>query len=183
MKIFTIFLDFEGVINKVNTNDEFLDLKSLEIVYKLVEFYDAQVVIISSYGILTLDNLERQKLIKDYLSQKTKLNMDYVSTINPYLEPKERIDKINYTYRGLGIIDYINKNNIKDYVIIDDSYDDEYQKLNLNYYKVDGKYGLREEDFHKIIHHDYSIKQLPKVEHEEKRNLNILKKQYIKKKI
>ena len=133
-----IFLDFDGVINN---NDDLITEESILTLKKIIHEYQAKVVVISSW---IMDGREERK-IRDFLD---KLGIHNIDFINPNLIGTFENNELNY--RFLGIADYLLNNPQINYLILDDEYDDEYNRLNLNHLKTNMDTGLVLSDYNKV---------------------------------
>lgn len=106
-----IFLDIDGVLalpqNKLSDKHESFefDLKCVQILKEICREYEAKIVVTSSWR------------INKTISQLKELFSHY--DLDMYIEDK-LMDNIDYTERENGIKDYIIRNRINNYIIIDD---------------------------------------------------------------
>ena len=111
-----IFLDIDGVLNDNSTP---LSIESLESLKQLINYYNAQIVIISSRQQNGTAN--RRKRIKYQFEKLGIYNIDF---IDPNFEGS--MCDLKLPSRVLGIIDYLRNNEIANYVILDDDYHNAY---------------------------------------------------------
>lgn len=156
MKKFTIFLDFDGVLNNdqttfliknyVDGNHTGYDRVNTLVLNRFIEKLftewatdtELQIVICSNWrNFYTLQ--EMKGLLKFYLEDKWIDLIVDTTEVGLFLEREWS--------RAEQVRNYISKNNIEDYVILDDelSYD-EYPEMMMHWIKTNPSYGLREED-------------------------------------
>ena len=117
-----IFLDIDGVLNSEHTLDQTSKTNAsiicdqyLENIRNIVEKTDAKIVLSSSWRTYFDDNIDKPiNIWAIYLNQKlAKYNLK-IHDLTPH--PKGLFS----SERGLEIKTYIDKHNVKDYVVIDD---------------------------------------------------------------
>lgn len=135
-----IFLDIDGVLNDNTTS---LSIESLENLKQLINYYNAQIVIISSRQQNGTAN--RRKRIKYQFEKLGIYNIDF---IDPNFEGN--LFEFKIPSRLLGIIDYLKHNKESNYVILDDDYHNKYKLIGLNFYKTNPNKGLTKKDLPKI---------------------------------
>lgn len=144
-----IFLDIDGVLK--NNTDKYSS-EALTVLLKLINKYNAKIVIISSlFGNGTLGR--RKKLIKIF-------NNFGIYDID-FIDPNYECFFLNVKISGrvIGIIDYLRKNRWINYIILDDEFERKYKYLGLNYFKTNKNKGLLEKDLSKIEFKKVSKKQ------------------------
>ena len=162
-----IFLDFDGVINN---NDDLTTDESILTLKKIIRDYQSKVVVISSW--IMDGREERKRKIIDFLN---KLGIHNVDFINPNLTGT--FADIELNYRFLGIADYLLNQPQTHYLILDDEYDDEYTKLNLNHVKTNMNTGLVLSDYDKVIFTKPDLSVLSQISIQEK-DLSLNKRVY-----
>lgn len=136
-----IFLDIDGVLNDNCSN--FL-LESIETLKILVKKYNAKVVMITSLQKNGTEN--KRKLLKHQFEELKVSNIDFIDP-NFY----GSLCDIKLPSRLLGIVDYLKNNEVANYVIIDDEYQNDYKLICLNHYKTMPFKGLTYKDLPKIL--------------------------------
>ena len=136
-----IFLDIDGVLN--DNCSEFLS-ESVEVLKLLVQIYNAKVVMISSQQMNGIET--RRKSLKYQFEKLSIYNIDFI-------DPNFRggLGDIKLPSRLLGIVDYLKKNEITNYVILDDDYHNDYKLICLNHFKTLPFKGLTYKDLPKIV--------------------------------
>ena len=121
-----IFLDIDGVLN--DNCSEFLS-ESVEVLKLLVQIYNAKVVMISSWQMNGIET--RRKALKYQFEKLSIYNIDFIG-------PNFRggLGDIKLPSHLLGIVDYLKKNEITNYVILDDDYHNDYKLICLNHFKT-----------------------------------------------
>lgn len=121
-----IFLDIDGVLN--DNCSEFLS-ESVEVLKLFVQIYNAKVVMISSWQMNGIET--RRKSLKYQFEKLSIYNIDFI-------DPNFRggLGDIKLPSRLLGIVDYLKKNEITNYVILDDDYHNDYKLICLNHFKT-----------------------------------------------
>lgn len=137
-----IFLDIDGVLN--NNNKIIVSEESINVLKEFIKKYNAKVVLISSWQMSGTFN--RRKLIKEYFDELGIYDIDF---IDPNFVGEFCDIKINS--RLLGIIDYLKKEELCNYVILDDEYYNNYKLLCLNHYRTKSFKGLTYKDYDKIL--------------------------------
>lgn len=173
-----IFLDIDGVLN--DNYSEFLS-ESIEVLNLLVQIYNANVVMISSWQMNGTET--RRKMLKYLLEQLCIYNIDF---IDPNFEGN--LGNIKLPSRLLGIVDYLKNNEITNYVILDDEYHNDYKLIRLNYFKTMPFNGLTYKDLSKIVlkpvninnfkNINYQYRQLKNYEVVTNNLIKVLKKKY-----
>ena len=144
-----IFLDVDGVLNNDFTiefcgNCCGIEDNKVELLSKLVKATNAKIVLISTW--------------KETWEKKEKENQDMMAN---YLDEKlAKYDLIamdktkdDYYHRGQGVLNYVNKHNVKNYVIIDDEKFEDYDIDGIlnHLVQTSPRYGLVEEDVQKSL--------------------------------
>lgn len=173
-----IFLDIDGVLNDNNSN---FSLKSIEVLKQLIQIYTAKVVIITSWQMNGTEN--RRKALKHQLK---KLGIYDIEFIDPNFEGK--LYDIQLPSRLLGIVDYLKKHHVSNYVILDDDYHNDYRLICLNHYRTMLLKGLTYRDLPKITfkpvnlnnfkYINYQYRKLGKYELVTNNLVKVLKKKY-----
>ncbi len=173
-----IFLDIDGVLN--DNCSEFLS-ESVEVLKLLVKIFNAKVVIISSWQMNGIET--RRKALKYQFEKLCIYNIDFI-------DPNFRgsLCDINLPSRLLGIVDYLKKNEITNYVILDDEYHNDYKLIHLNHFKTMPFKGLTYKDLPKIVlkpvnlnnfkHINYQYRQLGDYELVTNNLIKVLKRKY-----
>ena len=174
-----IFLDIDGVLinnNEVNFNEE-----SVNILKELIKKYNAKVVMITSWQLNGTET--RRNKIRQTFEQLGIYNIDF---IDPNFEGN--IFDIKLPDRIIGIVDYLNKNKIEKYIILDDEYQRDYKLTCLNHYRTKTFKGLTYKDLNKIQlksvnsnnfkYINYQYKKLGDYELVTNNLIKILKKKY-----
>lgn len=173
-----IFLDIDGVLNDNTTP---LSIESLENLKQLINYYNAQIVIISSRQQNGTAN--RRKKIKYQFEKLGIYNIDF---IDPNFEGN--LFEFKIPSRLLGIIDYLKYNKEINYVILDDDYHNKYKLIGLNFYKTNKNKGLLKKDLPKITlkpvnlnnfnHINYYYRELGNYEIATNKLMKVLRKKY-----
>ena len=173
-----IFLDIDGVLNNsiVIFNEE-----SVNALKELVMRYNAKVVMITSWQGNGTVNI--RKRFEKRLEQFDIFDNDF---IDPNYEGK--LLDIELPSRLLGIVDYLKKNEVANYVILDDEYKKYYKLVCLNYYRTKTLKGLTYKDLNKIKlkpvnsnnfkYINYQYRQLGDFELVTNNLIKVLKKKY-----
>ncbi len=135
-----IFLDIDGVLNDIRV--EFSE-ESINVVKELIKIYNAKVVMTTSWQLNGTTN--RRKYIANRLEEQGIYDVDF---IDPNF--KGCFLNIDVPDRVLGIIDYLKRHDVSNYVILDDDYHNDYKLLCLNYYRTLPLRGLTYKDLPKI---------------------------------
>lgn len=135
-----IFLDIDGVLNDIRVK---FKEESVNVVKELKKIYTAKVVMITSWQLNGIIN--RRKYIANKLEDQGIYDIDFI-------EPNFKGNFLNIEIpdRVLGIIDYLKKQDVSSYVILDDEYHNDYRLLCLNHYKTSPLKGLTYKDLSKI---------------------------------
>lgn len=173
-----IFLDIDGVLNDNTTS---LSIESLENLKQLINYYNAQIVIISSRQQNGTAN--RRKRIKYQFEKLGIYNIDF---IEPNFEGN--LFEFKIPSRLLGIIDYLKYNKESNYIILDDDYHNKYKLIGLNFYKTNKNKGLLKKDLPKITlkpvnlnnfnHINYYYRELGNYEIATNKLIKVLRKKY-----
>ena len=143
-----IFLDIDGVLN--DNNNKFL-LECFEVLKQLIQKYNAKIVMITSWQKNGTET--KRKKIRELFE---KLDINNIDFIDPNFEGK--LYDIKLPSRLLGIVDYLNNNELSNYVILDDEYHNDYSLICLNHYRTKSFKGLMVKDFSKIIFKPVNLK-------------------------
>lgn len=149
-----IFLDIDGVLN--DNGDNNFNLESVNVVKRLVEENSAKVVVISSwqgFGTKRRRNKTEEKL--------NSVGIDVYDFIDPNLEGD--ICDMSLSYRCVGIVDYLKKNSLCNYIILDDEFHNDYRLMCFNYFKPSKWVGLKEKDYDKLYFKKVNLNILNKV--------------------
>lgn len=135
-----IFLDIDGVLNDIRVK---FKEESVNVVKELKKIYTAKVVMITSWQLN--GTINRRKYIANKLEDQGIYDIDFI-------EPNFKGNFLNIEIpdRVLGIIDYLKKQDVSSYVILDDEYQNDYRLLCLNHYKTSPLKGLTYKDLSKI---------------------------------
>lgn len=149
-----IFLDVQGVLTSHNYKDEKnrnLNPKKIKLLKKIIKKTNSQIVLISNWRkYKTKKEINnRYKVLEKNLK---KYNIKIYDCVASYAKDINKENDKRYTYRSGFVYDYIKKNNIEKYVIIDDR-DQKWNLFNLEKHvvKTKNKKGLRRKDIRKAI--------------------------------
>ena len=123
-----IFLDFDGVITTPKSKWQ-IDQNKVNLITKICKETGAKIVVSSSWGV--------GKSIQD-LRNITSFDQEFSNLIVGNIEHK-------YSLRGENIQEYIDNNNIKNYIIIDDASDVLEEQL-LRFIQTDTYFGISERE-------------------------------------
>lgn len=144
-----VFLDIDGVLNNDFTTDDCcgftgIDDEKIELLKKIVVSQNASIVLISTW--------------REYWEKEEKEKQDELAN---YLDKKfekfglKVLDKTedDYCHRGNGILDYVKKHEIKNYVILDDEDFVDYDLVDITSHliKTSPRYGLVEDNVQDAI--------------------------------
>lgn len=153
-----IFLDIDGVLN--SNHEELLEEESIFLLNKLIKLTNGKVVIISSWFYPETPGI-KEKVINVLINK----GVEFINGVD-FIDPNYtgQIENIKLAPRTIGIINYINDNDIKKHIILDDQYDNDYELCNLNYYKTDSFKGLTKDDYLKISQNfNFKLKKIPNI--------------------
>lgn len=151
-----IFLDIDGVLNNNYSN---ISSESIDVIKQLIQKNNAKVVMITSHQQNGTD--AKRNLIKQKLEELDIYNIDF---IDPNFEGY--ILDIKLPSRILGIVDYLKKNEVSNYVILDDDYNNDYKLVCLNHYKTNPQKGLTNKDLSKITFKSVNIKNFKNINYQ-----------------
>lgn len=149
-----VFLDIDGVLNEEKSRSRCcgykgIDDKKVENLAKIVKQTNAEIVLISTWKddwfrpSLNFSEYRKQGILGTYLNKKMKKQGLCI------FDKTESVDKVSGMHfsRGESIVQYLRRNNVKEFVILDD-YQFDYDSCGLTNYhiKTDAyKGGLTEE--------------------------------------
>ena len=143
-----IFLDIDGVINNINTQDSYnpyirIDSILVQRLAEIVTSANAKIYLISDW--------------KEYWQKDNKYEQHEIANYIDYRLSCEGLvieDKINglNTTRGTNIKNFLLSHEIKNFVILDDMpFDYKKEGLSKNFIKTNAEYGITEDDMAKAI--------------------------------
>ena len=150
------FLDIDGVLNNNHSN---ISSESIDVIKQLIQKNNAKVVMITSHQQNGTD--AKRNSIKQKLEELDIYNIDF---IDPNFEGY--ILDIKLPSRILGIVDYLKKNEVSNYVILDDDYTNDYKLVCLNHYKTNPQKGLTNKDLSKITFKSVNIKNFKNISYQ-----------------
>ena len=175
-----IFLDIDGVLNDNISN---FSLESIDVLKKLIQIYNAKVVMITSRQMN--GTKARRNCIQQQLEELGIYDVDF---IDPNFDGS--MCDIKLPSRILGIIDYLTNNEIANYVILDDEHHNDYKLICLNHYRTMPFKGLTYKDLSRITfkpvnlnnfkYINYQYRQLGEYELVTNNLVKVLKKKYEK---
>ncbi len=143
-----IFLDIDGVINNINTQDSYnpyirIDSSLVQRLAEIVAATDAKIYLISEW--------------KEYWQKDDKYEQHEIANYIDYRFSCEGLvieDKVEglKTTRGSNIKNFLLSHEIKNFVILDDMpFDYKKEGLSKNFIKTNAEYGITEDDMAKAI--------------------------------
>lgn len=135
-----IFLDIDGVLNDNNSS---FSLESLEVLKKLINTWNAKIVMITSW--LQNGTQNKKNKLRNHFEKIGIYDIDF---IDPNFVGS--LCGIQLPPRLLGIVDYLKNKEECNYVILDDDYHNDYKLICLNHYKPSPLKGLKYKNLSKI---------------------------------
>ncbi len=143
-----IFLDIDGVINNINTQDSYnpyikIDSKLVQKLYDIVILTNSKIYLISNWkDFWQKENKDDQHEIANYIDYR--LSCEGLSI-------EDKVEGHDLT-RGFNIKKFLLSHKIKNFVILDDMpFDYKKEGLSKNFIKTSIEYGLTDEDVAKAV--------------------------------
>ena len=122
-----IFLDVDGVLNSIDSEDRFhswigLDYSGIKLLKEIVDATGAEIVLVSTWKLSwDKNNKSRQDSLGSYLDKRL---ADEGLAI---------IDKTggHINYRGSGIVDWLSEHTVESWIVLDDEIFEDYEECGI----------------------------------------------------
>lgn len=127
-----------------------------------MELSQAKVVVTSSWFMFSPKRIER---ISEFLAKLKITNIDWIR-----VDLKATYNGKDFSYRTLGIIDYLYQHPNSCYLILDDEFEEEYDLLNLHHLITNPNTGLVKENLANITFQQPDLMSFSKIKYQQKNN-------------